>query len=128
MKLQTFNNKGLIYGKNPMRISCDKGGVLKIGTSEVTLAPGTEATMPLLCNGCTGEFKATFTDSDGFVYDLGRVTLHGGRIAPPPEIAVEFMELRCRSEALEKEVETLKEQIFELSRIFDTNSLNFIIK
>ena len=129
MKLQTFkNHKGLIYGKNAMRIICEMGGVLKIGANTIEILPNTETIMPLLSNGCTGEFKATFTDESGSVYDLGKVTLQGGKIAPPPEIEVEFAELHCRAEMLEAKCEALEDQIRELRNIFDTNSLNFLIK
>lgn len=127
MKIQILNNRGVIYGKNALRISCDVGGVLKINTSEIKISPGDESVMPILCNGCTGEFKATFTDENGTVYELENVTIQGGRIVPPPQIVADFMELRCREEALEKECAELKAQFEELSHRFDTNSLNFLI-
>lgn len=128
MKIQLINNKrGVIYGKNALRISCDIGGVLKINTNEIEISPGAESVMPILCNGCTGEFKATYTDVNGIVYDLEKVTIQGGRIVPPPQIVADFMELRCREEALEKECAYLKEKFEELSHRFDTNSLNFLI-
>lgn len=128
MKIQILNNKrGLIYGKNALRISCDIGGTLKINNSEIKISPEAESVMPILCNGCTGEFKAIFTDENGTVYELENVTIQGGRIVPPPQIVADFMELRCREEALEKECASLREQFEELSRRFDTNSLNFLI-
>lgn len=129
MTIQTFKNgKGLIYGADPKRIGCDKGGVLKVGTTEVSISPGTESIMPVLFNGCTGEYKATFTDERGAVYDLAKVTVREGRIAPPPQTAVEFMELWCKLDSLEEMCNGMQEQIRELSNIFDTNSLNFLIK
>ena len=128
MKLCTFkNNKGLIYGADSKRIGCDKAGTLKIGSTEISISPEKESILPVLFNGCTGEYKPTFTDSDGVVYELAKITIRGGRIVPPPENAVEFMELRCRAEALEALCEKMQEQIRELSNIFDTNSLNFLI-
>lgn len=83
--------------------------------------------MPVLFNGVSGVYKATFTDSDGGAYELANVTVRGGRISPPPENAVEFMELRCRTEAIEALCEEIQKQIRDLSNIFDTNSLNFLI-
>lgn len=128
MKIQIFNNgKGLIHGVDQKRIGCEKEGVLKIGNAEVSIAPEKDSIMPLLFNGCTGRYSATFTDKEGKVYDLGTVEIQGGRIAPPPATAVEFMELRCHLEKLEKMCEAMSEQIHELSNIFDTNSLNFLI-
>lgn len=128
MRIQTFKNKkGLIYGDDSKRIGCDKSGTLKIGSAEVVISAENESIMPVLFNGVSGVYKATFTDSDGVAYELANVTVRGGRICPPPENAVEFMELRCRAEALEAECESLREQIRDLSNIFDTNSLNFLI-
>lgn len=129
MTIQTFKNgKGLIHGTDPKRIGCDKGGVLKVGNTEISISPGTESIMPVLFNGCTGEYKATFTDERGTVYDLAKVTVREGRIVPPPQTAVEFMELRCKLDSLEEMCNGMQEQIRELSNIFDTNSLNFLIK
>lgn len=128
MKITIFKNKkGLIYGADSKRIGCDKAGTLKIGSTEVSISPEAESIMPVLFNGCTGEYNATFTDSDGVVYELAKVTIRGGRIVPPPGTTVEFMELRCRADALEALCEELQKQIQELSNIFDTNSLNFLI-
>ena len=127
MKIQTFKNKkGLIYGADAKRIGCDKSGTLKIGSTEISISPEAESIMPELFNGSSGVYKATFTDSVGDTYELANVTIRGGRIVPPPENAVEFMELRCRAEALEELCEKMQEQIRELSNIFDTNSLNFL--
>ena len=128
MKIQTFKNmKGLIHGDDPKRIGCNREGVLKIGTTEINISKE-DTILPLLFNGATGDYKATFTDKDGLVYDLDKVAVRGGRIAPPPSIAVEIMELRCRCDAAEGECAALRQEIRELKRIFDTNSLNFLIK
>jgi hypothetical protein len=129
MKITTFNNmKGLIHGNDPKRIGCAKGGVLKIGVTEVSISPGSDTIMPLLINGSSGDYNATFTDNEGRVYSLEKVEIRGGRIAPPSPTAMELMELRCRADAAEQECETLREEIRELKNIFDTNSLNFLIK
>jgi hypothetical protein len=128
MRIQIFkNNKGLIHGSDPKRIGCDKGGILRIGTSEISISSENESILPVLFNGSTGEYKATFTSEYGNVYDLGKVIVRGGRVVSPSEVDVELMELRCYVEALEEKCETLTEQINILSHIFDTNSLNFLI-
>jgi hypothetical protein len=122
MKLTIFKNKkGLIYGSDPKRIGCDVAGVLKIGKAEIAITPGEDSIMPMLFNGCSGDYDATFTTSDGAVYSLEKVAVRGGWIQPPPPTTVELMELRCRADAAEERLE-------ELSSIFDTNSLNFLIK
>ena len=129
MKIQIFKNgKGLVHGTDAKRICCDIEGTLTIGTEEIRITADSEAILPMLFNGCTGEYKATFTSTLGFVYDLGKVAIRAGRIVPPSQTSVELMELRCRVEALEDECEALRAEHRELSNIFDTDSLNFLIK
>ena len=129
MKIQTFKNmKGLIYGNDPRRIGCDKDGKLRIGQTEISITAGSDAIMPNLFHGATGDYDATFTDGGGRVYRLDKVAVRGGWIAPPDQTAMELMDLRCRADALSEECELLRAQIKELSEIFDTNSLNFLIK
>lgn len=129
MRIQTFKNmKGLIHGAGPKRIGCDKDGILKIGTMEIPISAEKEEIMPLLFNGCDGEYNSTFTDTNGDVYQLDKVSVRGGRIAPPDPMVVELMELRCRVEEAEALCATLRQEVVELSKIFDTNSLNFLIK
>ena len=128
MQIQTFRNmKGLIYGSDPKRIECDTEGILRIGKTEITVTTDGDSIMPILFGGATGKYKATFTDKVGNIYDLDKVEVRNGRINPPRQIDVELMELRSRSDILERENEYLKERIEELSNIFDTNSLNFLI-
>lgn len=122
MKIATFRNmKGLIHGSDPKRIGCEVAGVLRIGKTEVNISPGEDSIMPQLFNGCTGDYDATFTTLKGVVYHLEKVAVRGGWIQPPSPTTVELMELRCRADAAE-------EKLDELSNIFDTNSLNFLIK
>ena len=129
MKLTLFKNmKGLIHGRDPKRISCDKTGVLKIGTTELPITEGKEDIMPLLFHGCDGNYPATFTGEDGRVFELEKVAVRGGRIEPPHPTAVEFMELRCRVDEAESLCDTLRQEVEELSKIFDTDSLNFLLK
>lgn len=129
MKIQLFkNDKGIIHGLDPKRITCDIGGVLKIGTTKIEVKPDTENIFPLLFNGATGKYKASFTSDSGCVYEIAVVTVKGGRVLPPTETALEIMELRCFVEYLEDKCEKMEAEIDELKHIFDTNSLNFIIK
>lgn len=122
MKITLFNNmRGLIHGKDPKRIRCDMQGVLKIGKTEVNITPGEDSIMPVLFQGCMGNYEATFTTQRGVVYHLEKVAVRGGWIQPPPPTAVELMELRYRLDVAEEKIE-------KLSNLFDTNSLNFLIK
>lgn len=128
MKIQTFKNmKGLIHGADAKRIGCDKEGILRIGAAEIHITPEEDAVLPVLFNGCTGDYKATFTDTLGHGYELDKVEVRGGRIVPPTQTAVEFMELRHRLDEMEDECGRLQKQIDMLANIFDTNSLNFLI-
>lgn len=128
MRIQTFRNmKGLIHGRNPKRIDCDRDGLLKIGTTEIIVSQGGDTVLPVLFHGSTGEYVASFTDVYASTYDLGKVEVRSGRITPPPLIDVELMDLRSKADILEAENEVLKKKIEFLENIFDTNSLNFLI-
>lgn len=129
MTITTFKNmKGLIHGKDPKRIGCSVDGVLKIGAAEISISAESESILPLLFHGATGNYEATFTDKEGRVYHLTKVAVRSGRIAPPPETEVEFMELRYRADKAEDERDALREKVRELENIFDTDALNFLIK
>lgn len=129
MRIQTFTNKkGMIYGNDPKRIGCDKSGTLKIGNTVIEVSSEGNSVMPLLFHGGTGDYDATFTTKDGVVFTLERVQVREGRILPPPASAVEIMELHIRADTAEAERDRMQAQIDELSQIFDTNSLNFLIK
>ena len=129
MRIQTFKNmKGIIYGADQKRIGCDKAGVLKIGAEEIKISAGNDEVMPLLFHGGTGDYDATFAAEDGKIYDLEKVEVRSGRISAPPPVAAELMELRIRADEAEDERDALREKISELENIFDTNSLNFLIR
>lgn len=129
MKLTLFmNRKGLIHGSDPKRIGCDKSGILKVGKVEVTITPKEDSVMPMLFHGGTGDYDATFTTTEGEAYHIEKIAVRGGWISPPSHTEVELMELRCRADAAEAKCEALGERIRELSEIFDTNALNFLIK
>ena len=129
MRIQLFKNgKGLIHGDDSRRIGCDIEGTLKIGTAEVKVASINESIMPQLFNGSSGTYNASFTTDVGTVYLLERVTIKGGRIVPPSQTSVELMELRCKVDVLEDRCKCLENKVSELDNIFDTNSLNFLIK
>jgi hypothetical protein len=129
MTITTFKNmKGIIHGKEQKRIVASTDGVLKVGTTEISVSPNGHSILPLLFHGATGDYEATFTDLRGNAYNLGKVAVRSGRIAPPSPRDVEIMELRCRADSAEDEREAMKKEIQELRNIFDTNSLNFLIK
>ena len=127
MTITTFKNlKGLIHGTDPKRIGCDREGILKIGKTEIEVSDN--SIMPTLFHGASGDYDAIFVDKYGVTYTLEKVEVRNGRIQPPPPTAVELMELRCRVDEAEDECENLRGKIRELQGIFDTDSLNFLIK
>lgn len=129
MKIQLFkNDKGIIFGSDPKRITCNIGGVLKIGTAKIEVKPDVENIFPLLFNGATGKYKAVFTSDAGCTYEIAIVTVKGGRILPPSETSVELAELRATIEYLEDFCTRLEKEITRLDGIFDTDSLNFLVK
>lgn len=129
MKITTFNNmKGLIHGADPKRIGCEQGGVLTIGSTEVSISPGSDSILPILAHGGTGNYEAVFRTQDGKLYDLGVVEVRSGRVAPPPPHAVEIMELRLRADSAERKYQMLFDEVQRLAKIYDTDSLNFLIK
>jgi hypothetical protein len=129
MKITTYKNlKGIIHGKTSKRITCDSSGTLQIGATEIKIASGEEAILPLLFHGATGDYDATFTADNGNVYNLGKVAVRGGRIVPPSPTEVEIIELHCRADIAEAEREALEKRVFILEHLFDTDALNFLIK
>ena len=122
MRVTLFSNgKGVIHGKEPRRIVGDRDGVLRIGREEIKVSADKEEILPHLFYGATGQYNATFTDSKSQVFELEKVTVRDGYIISPPPESVELIELRVRVDKDEKDIEVLK-------NIFDTNSLNFLIK
>lgn len=129
MNIQLFlNKKGLIHGSDYNRIRCDVDGTLQIGGARVTVEAYEDCVLPTLFYGASGDWDATFTTKDGIIYDLGNVAIRNGRISSPPSHMVELMELHCRADKAETERDAIKRDVEELKHIFDTNSLNFIIK
>ena len=126
MKIQILKNgKGLIYGPDSKRIECDIKGVLTIGSAVIDVSG--ESIMPMLVNGSSGEHMASFTTELGYVYDLGKVKIRAGRIVSPTQSEIEKVELLCRIDLLEDKCKEMEDKLVELSNIFDTNSLNFLI-
>jgi hypothetical protein len=121
MKIMLFcNGKGLVCGSDPKRIVCPAAGLLRIGSAEIRVPEQENAVMPMLFQGVTGRFEASFEADAGQTYELAPVTVHNGWILPPSPIEAEVAELRAGTEDAAKRIEALE-------RLFDTNGLNFII-
>lgn len=129
MKITLFTNKtGLIHGDDPRHIHCEKPGVLEIGKVSVNISSDEGELFPNLFNGESLEHLATYTTEDGVEYNLGKIIIRRGWIGKPSDTQLELMDLRCRAETAEAERDAMRAEIEELKNIFDTNSLNFLIK
>ena len=127
MNIQLFRNKtGLIYGGDNKRIRCNEVGVLKIGDCQINVSDE-DCVMPLIFYGASGDYDATYI-TGGNTYTLERVSVRNGRILPPSSERVELMELHVRADTADKERDDIKADIDKLKKIFDTDSLNFLIK
>jgi hypothetical protein len=129
MIIQLFNNKNfLIHGDDNKRITCEHSGTLRIGDTEIPVKANEECVLPPLFFGASADFKTTFTTLNGDTYDGGKVSVRSGRILSAPSDKVAIMELHMRCDEAEKKLKEASEDIDRLKKIFDTNSLNFIIK
>ena len=128
MIIQLFsNNRALIFGEDDKRLYCDKDGTLRIGDAEINIKAKEHCVLPLLFYGASADYKAQYVTPNG-TYDCGKVAVRNGRIISAPPEKVDMMELHLRSDNADEEREKMKADIEKLKRIFDTNSLNFIIK
>lgn len=129
MKLHLFSNKKcVIFGHDSTRLECEREGTLRIGATNIKVAPGEPISLPSIADGT---YKPCFTDSDGTVYEGYVTVVRNGRITSPPKEALELFDLRCRYEELQTKMAEkfaiLDKEIEDLKSVFDTNSLNFII-
>lgn len=129
MIIQLFNNKNfLIYGDDNKRLTCDRSGTLRIGNTDIPVTANEECVLPALFFGASADFKATFTTLDGVEYDGGKISIRSGRVLAAPSEKIEMMTLHVRCDEAEKRLKKAEEDLERLKNIFDTNSLNFIIK
>lgn len=128
MKIILLSDKtAVISGGDPKRIQCEKEGVLSLGTAQIAVT-AEPSILPVLINGATGRHNATYTTTDGEVYTLTKVAINGGRVAPLAPSEAEIVELRLRADKAEAERDALRQELEDVRNIFDTNSLNFLIK
>ena len=129
MKIQLFLDKtGFIHGTDTGKITASADGFLTIGKDKIELKANEIKTVPNLMRGGSGICKTQFETLDGDIYSLNNVVVRGGRIAPPSAATLDIMELKLRADKAEIECREMREKIHELENIFDTNSLNFLIK
>lgn len=129
MIIQLFNNKNfLVHGADNKRLTCERSGTLRIGDAEIPVKANEENVLPPLFFGASADFKASFVTADGDIYDGGKVSIRSGRLLSAPPEKVEMMELHIRCDEAEKRLKIAEKDLDKLKKLFDTNSLNFIIK
>lgn len=117
----------VIHGNDAKRITCTTPGELTIGKTKIAVSSDSD-TLPVLINGLTGIYSATYVTEMGKKYELPRVEIKGGKIAPLTGEQKEIVALRVRADQAEAERDALRQECNELRNIFDTNALNFLIK
>ena len=129
MTITLFNNfRGLVHGKFADIIAVPFGGTLKIGDSIVRIKARTKTELPLLCDGQTGEFEATFTDEYGKVYTLFNVNLVDGRIVPPSAELEELGRLYKKANAYNPIIEQYIQQKQEAINALNKHPLKSLIE
>jgi hypothetical protein len=129
MIIQLFNNKNfLVHGEDNKRLTCERSGTLRIGNTEIPVKANEENILPPLFFGASADFKASFVTADGDIYEGGKVSVRSGRLLSAPPEKVEMMELHIRCDEAEKRQKENRKDIDMLKKLFDTNSLNFIMK
>ena len=129
MKIQLFLDKtGLIHGTDTGKITASVDGTLTIGREKIEIKAHEDSTLPKLLGGSIGVCEAHFDAATGEKYTLNSVSVRGGYIVPPNALVAEIMELKRRADEAEKACREMRKKIHELEHIFDTNSLNFLIK
>ena len=107
--------KGLIHGDDPRRIECDRDGILTIGAVKIAITKGEAVAMPVLANGAAGVYNATF-EAKSQTFNLGKVTVRGGKIVAPSQTEVDLIELRCLVEYLEAICDDLRARLTVVER------------
>lgn len=131
MKLHTYSliKKFTLRGADLTQIESDISGILKIGSAKIQLKAGEITELPSIADGI---YVPILTDDCGDTYEGNLVTVRYGRIAPPSKSETELFDLKCKYDELalntEQRFEVVDKAIRKLENIFDTNSLNFLIK
>lgn len=126
MKIHRFKNgTGTITGVDTQRIYSDASGILQVGAVALAITNATEGVaVPRIKDGI---YCARFVSGDN-EYSLGNIKVRNGFISPQKIYTDIEIRLMHRVDELEEKVVTLEAKTNELDSIFDTDSLNFLIK
>lgn len=124
MRIHLFNDgTAVITGMNTHSVTCDKCGVFKIGSMKMPIFDSKECALPMLSDGC---YTASVTIETGKEYRVGYVSIHNGGIVPSRVSEKELM-LHHELDRANDKIEELTAKVDALEKIFDTDSLNFLL-
>jgi hypothetical protein len=127
MILKIFKNgKGILYGEDKHSITSSVQGDLYIGSAHIRIEANKPSPVPSLLNGNGGVQKGTFIS--GKTYDLGKITIRGGRVVSPSADAIEMAELRARVDDFEEKIKKYDERMNSVLARFESDALGFLIK
>lgn len=136
MTITFFENKiALLHGDSPEKIVSKIGGTLKIGESQIHIAPKTYVDVPVLCSGQSGVVQAMFYRDNGTEYELFDVTLKNGIVVPPADgyekLARDYKLVTVLTEQIARaaeELEWMSAQKQEAVRALNGNPLKHLIE
>ena len=124
MRIHLFNNgTAVISGLNPKTLVADKPGTLRIGCSSFAVLDLKETVIPRMTDGC---YTASFISEDGKEYRVGYISVHNGGIVAARTSENELL-LHHELDRANEKIEELTAKVAELEKIFDTDSLNFLL-
>ena len=136
MTITFFENKtALLHGDSPEKIASKIGGTLKIGESQIHIAPKSSVDVPVLCGGQSGVVQAMFYSDNGTEYELFDVTLKNGVVVPPAggyeKLARDYKLVMMFTEQIARatqELELMNAQKQEAVRALNGNPLKHLIE
>ena len=129
------NKTALLHGDSPEKIASKIGGTLKIGESQIHIAPKSSVDVPVLCGGQSGVVQAMFYSDNGTEYELFDVTLKNGVVVPPAggyeKLARDYKLVMMFTEQIARatqELELMNAQKQEAVRALNGNPLKHLIE
>lgn len=125
MRIHLFNDKtAVVHGIDARNIIADKCGTLLIGGKKIPVFASRLTTLPSIPDST---YIVKFEGDDGAVYNIGSVAIHNGGIVSNKSYTERELALRHSLDEAEDRIAELTERVDTLEKIFDTDSLNFLI-
>ncbi len=125
MRIHLFNDKtGVVHGIDSRNIIADKCGTLIIGGKKIPVLASRLTALPAIPDST---YMVKFEGVDGFSYHIGSVAIHNGGIVSNKSYTERELALRHALDKAENRIAELTERVDALEKIFDTDSLNFLI-